>query len=277
MKENHNPASVRLRLLLMLLATGAAPLAACEDEATELATKPADLKREFLAPQGLIRLAPDSDIWLDLKKRRVIVDGHVTLRRGALEMFACPEGTKEHESIVAVNSKAQYVHAALLAAGAKSGRPARFDPDYEPATGTTIEVSVLWKERGATRQARAQEWLKNTSTRKEADAEWVFAGSGFWTDPSNGQRYYHGDGGDFICVSNFPTATLDLTIPSSQENADLLFEAYTEKIPPIGTPVRLLLTPRLPKSDESPKDKAVEDAEKQSEQPQSPAPQPVKD
>jgi hypothetical protein len=70
----------------------------------------------------------------------------------------------------------------------------------------------------------------------------VFAGSGFWTDPANGERFYQGDGGDLICVSNFPSATLDLPVPSSQANDSLPFEAFTESIPPRGTPVRLILS-----------------------------------
>ena len=46
-----------------------------------------------------------------------MVGGKICLRQGLLEMFACPEGTKEHESIVSVNAKAQTVHTALLAVG----------------------------------------------------------------------------------------------------------------------------------------------------------------
>ncbi|MEK6247602.1 MAG: hypothetical protein N2C12_05435, partial [Planctomycetales bacterium] len=49
---------------------------------------------------------------------------------------------------------------------------------------------------------------------------------------------------DFVCVSNFPTATLDLTVESPKENANLLYEAFTENIPPKGSPVRLTLTIR---------------------------------
>ena len=186
-----------------------------------------------------------------MKGKRVVIDGKVSLRAGALEMFACPRGTKEHESVVAVNSKAINVHAGLLAIGAKPGHPVKFDPDYSPATGTVIHVEVQWKDKeGAIKKARAQEWIKNTKTQKQAESEWVFAGSGIWKDPVSGEQYYHGDGGDFICVSNFPTATLDLTIPSSQANDALLFEVFTDRIPPAGTPVRLILRPELePKSE----------------------------
>jgi hypothetical protein len=41
---------------------------------------------------------------------------------------------------------------------------------------------------------------------------------------------------------------LDLPIESSQSNEALLFRAFTERIPPLGTPVTLLLTPKLEKA-----------------------------
>ncbi len=198
-------------------------------------------------PSGLVKLTKDYDLWVDLKRKIVVVDGQVCLREGQLEMFACPKGTKEHESIVSVNCKAQFIHAALLAVGAKPGTPVSFDPTYRPATGTEIEVLVLWKDHeGKKHQVRAQDWIRHVKTGKAMPYDWVFAGSGFWTDEQSGQRYYHGDAGDFICVSNFPTATLDLPVESSQANADLLFEAFTERIPPRGTEVRLVLRPKQP-------------------------------
>ena len=72
--------------------------------------------------------------------------------------------------------------------------------------------------------------------------DWVFAGSGFWKD-DDGKEHYKANGGDLICVSNFETAMLDLPISSSQANAELQFEAFTERIPPLGTPVIIILEP----------------------------------
>jgi hypothetical protein len=72
---------------------------------------------------NLVRLTKDYPIWIDSQRKLVLVDGVICLREGLLEMFACPRGTKEHESIVAVDCKAQYVHAALLAVGAMPGQP----------------------------------------------------------------------------------------------------------------------------------------------------------
>jgi hypothetical protein len=74
--------------------------------------------------------------------------------------------------------------------------------------------------------------------------EWIFAGSQMGQNPETGREFYLADrSGDFICVSNFPTATLDLPIESSADNQNLSFEAMTENIPPKGTPVRMILTP----------------------------------
>jgi hypothetical protein len=169
-------------------------------------------------------------------------------------MFACPKGSKEHESIVAVNCKAQFVHAALEAIGAQAGKPVSFDPTYQPASGPIVDVYVLWQDAaGKKNRVRAQEWIKELKSDKAMTHPWVFAGSAVWTDETTGQRYYQADGGDFICVSNFPTAMLDLPVASSQANESLSFAAWTERIPPLGTKVRLVLIPQLEKKSESKK------------------------
>jgi len=196
-------------------------------------------------PQELRKLFEKSDVWLDTKRKAVVVDGQVCLTMGQLEMFACPKGTKEHESIISLNCLAEHVHAGLLAAGAKPGTPVSFNPEYRAATGQIIDIYVLWKDaQGEKRQARAQDWVMQTATGKPMQHDWVFAGSGFWKDPDTGLEHYRANGGDLICLSNFPTATLDLPIESSQANTDLMFQANGDVIPPKGTKVRVVLIPR---------------------------------
>jgi hypothetical protein len=167
-------------------------------------------------------------------------------------MFACPRRTKEHESVIAVNCLAREAHAGLIVVGGISGHPASFEPEYSPATGSIIDIVILWRDKDGKKQhAKAQNWVRNVKTGKIQKYDWVFAGSGFWVDPQNGEKFYHGDSGDFICVSNFPSATLDLPVESSQANSNLLYEAYTKNIPEKGTPVRLVLTPRPSKPSSS--------------------------
>ncbi len=200
-------------------------------------------------PEGAKALSEPNRAWIDAERGIVFIDGYVSLQEGMLEMFACPVGTKEHESVVAVYCRAQVAHAALLALGAKTGAPVQFEP-FQPPTGTEIDISVRWLDQnGKWQSTRAQDWVKDIKTDTPMTHPWVFAGSGFWKDEESGQEYYMADAGDFICVSNFTTATLDIPAESSQVNEGLLFEANSEKVPPLGTPVRLVLTPKLPKQE----------------------------
>jgi hypothetical protein len=207
---------------------------------------PAKLEPE----KGWLRVAKDYEVWVDVKQKQVIAGGHICLREGLLEMFACPKQTKEHESIVAVHTPARFVHGALLALGAQPGPPVQFDPVYKPAQGTEIAVEVFWRDADRTEhRVKAQDWVRYVKTGEALSYPWVFAGSGFWTDEHGKERFYYADGGEFICVSNFSTAMLDLPIESSAANDTLLFTAYTERIPPRDTPVFLFLTPKLEKSE----------------------------
>ena len=197
----------------------------------------------------LTKAHPLYPVWIDAKNKQVIVEGAICQTSAPLEMFAVTTGTKEHEAIVTIPTEAYVVHAALLVVGAKPGKPVEFGPkasDYKPATGTEIDITVKWKnEKGEIQTARAQEWIKNVKTGKEMQESWVFGGSGFWKDEQTGIEYYKAEGGDFICVSNFPSAMLDLPIESSQSNDELMFQANPERIPPRDTPVTVILTPKL--------------------------------
>ena len=198
------------------------------------------------APADLRRLDPDKPLWIDAARKRVVMVGQVCLREGQLEMFACPTGTKEHESVLTVPVDAFKVHAALVAVGAEPGNPARFVPSYRPARGTEIDIWLFWTdEQGQRRRARAQDWVRHAGTKNSLEHPWVFGGSGFWKDETTGKEHYQADSGDFICVSNFPTAMLDLPIESSDKAGQLAFDAFTDRIPPLGTKVTIVLKPVL--------------------------------
>jgi hypothetical protein len=206
---------------------------------------------------NFVRLSPDYDAWLDKKNKQIVLEGRVCLNEGPLEMFACPLKTKEHESILKIRTSAQAIHAALVAVGAKPGNTVKFDPKYVPASGTEIEIQLAWKDQAGKQQtARAQDWIKDTNTGKAMTYPWVFAGSGFWLDEMTGKRTYLADTGDFICVSNFSSAMLDLPVKSTDmADVGLQFEAFQEKIPPKGTWVTVTLSPKLEQKKEEPKAK----------------------
>ena len=232
--------------------------------------KPEDLQPLVDRPEDLQRLDPVKPLWFDKARKRVVMVGRVVQNNVPLEVFACIKNTKEHEAILSVDVKAAAVHAALLAAGANPGHPARWDPKYTPPAGTEIEITVVWKDAdGKLHSARAQDWVYDTQKKAPMQYPWVFAGSGFFVDPDTGQRYYLAEGGDFICLSNFPGAMLDIPIESTDADASLMFQANKERIPPRGTPVTVILTPKIERKPDAPKDAAPEDAPKPQPPPKS--------
>jgi len=197
-------------------------------------------------PETLKPLAENRPIWIDMNGGQLVMVGEVCQTDAPLELFACLKNTKEHEAVLTIDVQAITAHAGLLALGAEPGHPVSWDPVYNPATGTQIELLVRWKDAGGdVKNARAQDWVYDVENKKAMEHPWVFAGSGFWVDEETGRKHYKAEGGDFICVSNFSSAMLDLPIESSQANTALMFKAYTERIPPLGTPVTVLLRPKL--------------------------------
>lgn len=194
------------------------------------------------------KISPEDDVWIDTTAKQVKVSGEIVLREGPLELFACLKQTKEHEAIVACTTKAYVVHAALLAVGAVAGEPVQFRPEYRPASGSQVDVFVEWTDAdGKVQRANAQDWIRNAKTGKPLDQPWVFGGSSFWQDETTGEKFYQAESGDFICVSNFPSAMLDLPVESSADNEALMFEADSKLIPPLETKVTLYLVPKLKK------------------------------
>jgi len=190
------------------------------------------------------QLDPRRPIWINKQQTEVVIVGQVVQNDVLLELFACLKDTKEHEAIIAVDLEAFFVHTGLLAVGGQSGRPANFDPVYQPASGSKIKVLVRWKDaEGRQHTDRAQDWILDAETGEPLQHDWVFAGSGFWKDEETGKQHYLAEQGDLICVSNFPTATLDLPIQSSDANSALMYRANPERVPPVGTPITLILSP----------------------------------
>lgn len=205
-----------------------------------------------LIEKDWVRLHPQFEVWLDNKNKQVIVGGRICFRDGPLEMFACPQRTKEHESIVSTVSNGEIVHVGLLATGAVPGTPVRWDPDFIAASGPVVNVTVVWTEDGIRKEVRAQEMITNMVTEKPLSHEFVYCGSGEWRDPENpSYREFWADSGDLICVSNFTTALMDLQIESTNAMGGLMFHANPEKIPELGKPVLLFLKPELPEKQKS--------------------------
>lgn len=194
------------------------------------------------APDTLKRLDTSDPIWVTADRQAVVLVGVVSLREGLLEFFACRKNSKEYESIIVLDVKPYLIHAALLVIGAKKGHPARFEPEFTPPDGDEIEILVRWKdETGSICELPAREMIREGRKGEPINVRWVFTGSVTGKD-ENGKSYYLANiTGELIGIANFAGTILDVPFESSSENEDLVFEPNTEKIPPLGTEVTLVL------------------------------------
>lgn len=185
------------------------------------------------------------------ERRWVEIQAEVCLQKGYIEhLLTRTAAGKGYESVLQADIDARHVHAALLAAGASPGRPAQFfndrgEPEFQPPTGQRILVLVRYQKAGQTIVEPARSWVRNAETKKELDRDWVFAGSRFYPNPEGGEPYYGANEGRVICTANFANALLDLPFKSQEGDpqAGLDFEVNTHRVPPIGTPVTLILIP----------------------------------
>jgi len=177
--------------------------------------------------------------------RRVIVSSEVVLREGQLEGFLTRKGGKEHEYILAADCDAKDIHKALLVAGAEAGQPVRFGPGntVTSATGSMIRVSLRFTREGKSQTVPASAWITNAINNKPLEHDWVFGGSRLIPDPDNRNRppYYEANIGDLIAVVNMPSAMLDLPVPSAKALEMRQYVANKTNIPPLKTPVDVIL------------------------------------
>ena len=293
---------VFLPLLIVVGSVGVPSVGAEEPPAPKPKAKPVPLNKQ-------------ETVLLDVPNKTVIVKSQVVLREGVLEMLLCRKHTKEHESILAVDSLAYVIHTGLLAVGAEPGEPMLYrDGKYTPPRGQKLKIVVKWKdEKNQPREMEAKKWIRSATRRyfietldtlpasvkippdselrydqkhkelawfgpmtenqrdhwlaqsddkpyqksvqsiykrtqpREMKADWIFTGSRFFVEPEGpdkGKKYYQAEGGDVICVANFPTAMIDVNEESSASGEDnLLYEAWTERIPPLETPVTVEISP----------------------------------
>lgn len=203
-------------------------------------------------PSGVVKL---KGIRYDLRARRVIMDGRIALASGMVELLACVRGTKDYESVVALDCQPYDLHLGLLALGLKPGRPvpgavAPFQIDggqgggRQGPAGPPVVVWVQWKDaRGRTVLRRAEDLILNVKTKKPMErAGWVFVGSRFVPGEKPGEELYAAAlTGAVITTYNDPTAVLDNPRPTGQD--DTCFAVNESVVPPVGTPVQVIVEP----------------------------------
>ncbi|MBM4016740.1 MAG: hypothetical protein FJ288_00180 [Planctomycetes bacterium] len=185
-------------------------------------------------------------ITVDTGAKEVRLEGLVCLQKGALELLVCSEGSREHESVVVVKAKPSHVTFALALLGLQPGRPGFITEGgaYSPPAGAVVEITARFTMTEGTRSKTVEvpAWKLLRPSGAEAGLErplqWVYVGQSGDEALKDSDRE-----GTVVCLSNFTEAVLDVPFESSSVNADLLYEANPDVVPPLRTPVELILRP----------------------------------
>lgn len=224
---------------LVILGLAAVFLARCAHRETPAPSVVAEPPAASDAPTVV---ALGGGVIVDRARGHVRVPATVVLDEGWLEQVACLRGTREHESLVVVDASASVVHAGLVALGARAGHPGTWarqgdDLVLEPPDGTTIDVDVVVDGRPQDIEA----WVVGGQGEALQAGRFRFGGSrqeswGYVADAS----------GSLIGLVTFGDETIGLVdvLPDQIDVQQPVWKARGEAMPPPGTSVTLVLSPR---------------------------------
>lgn len=232
----------------------------------------------LLTPITALAQAPSKGIEIDkgvtlfLEEKRVEVDARVCVRRGLLELFACAEGGKDHESAVVIYAKPQSLHLALVLLGLKDkrdmggGGPQHFGDPTIPK-GDRVIVFLEWTDKeGHVHRHRAEELIVDQRTNTTMPlVGWTFSGSEFVEEvdpdtkkPTGRQIYCANRERSIITTFHDPTAILDNPLTTGGD--DSIYYSNDKLLPEPGTPAKLIV--QVPTAEEMELIEAAEKAAK---------------
>jgi len=210
-------------------------------------TPPVDLAETPPAP---IRLARGLEV--DRAAGELRLAAQSALDAGWLEQAICLAGTREHESLLVVDTPPRLIHAGLLMLGLEPGRPGRWRIDEatgavvrEPPTGPELEILLRYVHptRGEVEEPLSK-WFLGRDGGAGPAQPWRFAGSLEETD-DQGTVYVADFSGSVAGLVTFG----DEVIAHAEVLADRIdverepFRVAEARVPPPGTAVSVVIRP----------------------------------
>ncbi len=196
-------------------------------------------------------------IVVDKDKRTITMDCKIAPRKmedpkfqgktWPIEVIACypyPKGQKAHETVVTIDIKPSEVHKALESFGLKPGTPVRGEakePPQGPEVGLYLEIP---DQSGRPKRVPIERTLLDPKTNKPMPkVKWRFTGSIMSKpDPAKDETVYGADmTGTLISIFPVTDETVFQTNLTMKEEKYLKLETDTKLLPPVGTPVKLVI------------------------------------
>jgi hypothetical protein len=175
---------------------------------------------------------PGLVVTADKNGKRIEAAGKVANTNGILEFVAVePEG-REYESLLTLTTKPSVLQSALLLLGCETGLTTR------------VKLELVW---GTNRHATVESWLVDRKTKKPPAAlQWAFTGSRFVKHPVTGKQVFQADE-ERAHIALWFQSSIPINLIGEFGNPYKYeaqgFEVNTTNVPPVGTPVTLILRP----------------------------------
>lgn len=183
-------------------------------------------------------------VTVNKNKQFVSVDGAVNMDDGLVEYLACGPRGKLHESVLVLHAQPYHLQVALLLLGLEPGdNPLDRQGGSGVPDGDPVDIWVAWRsaDKKEIRQ-RAEELIFNIKKKKTMPrTHWIFCGSQIIDG-----RFIAQVEQSIIATYHDPFAMFDHPLATGTD--DTLYHANKRKVPPIGTPVTLVIQPAAAKN-----------------------------
>lgn len=175
-------------------------------------------------------------IVVNAKDKTITLRGEVNMQDGLVELLACGLYGKRHESVLMIPVEPYHVQVALLLLGLHPGKnKLKYQGDPGEPQGDPIEIFVEWNQNGSTVKKRAEDLVFDKSTNHSMPhTQWVFTGSVLHDGNFMAQIEQ-----SLVTTYHDPATIIDNPLSGGKD--DTLYFANKEVIPPVGTPVKMII------------------------------------
>lgn len=225
-------------------------------------------------PEGQIPVVEIGKVKVFRAKGLAQVQGRVEIQRNLVELFACAEGGKVHETVVVMECQPSHLNIALQLLGLSDGGQAKafrevqseedgkvvkrtvevleengpnFLGDPRKPVGDRVIVEILWTDDGKEHRVRAEDMVWDRARKRSMPrAGWVFTGSRLVENPMTGRPEFAADHSKTIMTTwHDPDSLLDNPLPDGGD--DEAYFANPDVVPSRGTPVTIEFRKPTPK------------------------------
>ncbi len=179
------------------------------------------------------------NVILDTGKKEISIPGEINIATDdtIIEFFACGTLGKSHESILILDAEPIFLFIALGLLDLEPGRNLNVVGDPHEPKGSFLDISVEWDQGENVVSHSARELVWNAITGQPMQkTHWVFTGGRLINNQLTSQLYHN-----IIAVYRDPDSLINNPLPGGTD--DRTYRVNTDKIPPKGTKINLIIRP----------------------------------